>query len=160
MARAASTRAQPTRSLSTSTRRSHDAPITHEHLISPRAQPFHSYDNKNGAYRSSRMRSGRRTTVAQAHAHPLYTPGVETLRWLSSTAHFAHVTDADVWSSGVATRARVQEWRCKSIGAYRHHHFVQKSHACGDFGGSSAASTVFFEREGALNRPEYKSEAS
>ena len=150
MARAAPARAQPTRvrALSTSTRRSHDAHITHEHLISPRAQPFHSYDNKNGAYCSSRMRSGRRTTVAQAHAHPLYTPGVETLRWLSSTAHFAHVTDADVWSSGVATRARVQGWRCRSIGAYMHHHFVQELRVCGGFGGSSVASTVFFECEG------------
>ena len=109
---------------------------------------FMSYDNKDGAYGSSRMHSGRRASVAQAHARPVYTPGAETSRWLSSTAHFADVTDAHVWSSGVATRAREHGWRCESIGAYRHHHFVQKSRACGDFGGSSAASTVFFEREG------------
>ena len=85
-----------------------------------------SYDNKDGAYGSSRMHSGRRASVAQAHARPVYAPGAETSKWLimSSTAHFAGVADADVWSSGVATRAREHGWRCESIGAYRHHHFV------------------------------------
>ena len=122
---------------------------SHTNTSSLRArQRFMSSAIKDGAY-GSRMNAHRhRTSAARAHTHPLLTPGAETSQWLSMMAHLSDVTDADVWSSGVATRARVQGWRCRSIGAYRHHHFVQELRVCGGFGGSSVASTVFFECEG------------